>query len=396
MTATILQTTMFTEYQILNRCFAWMRYGAFGLSGICWLSHVYIDFKEEKKASEGKSLLKEILHMDVFRRVLWCGCIMLAVLLSAWKTGDRSLLFVSLLLIAAEKTPTSEIFDRSLKLLVGIITVVVLSSKASVIPDLFFKRENVYNRHALGFTYPSVLISYFVFMLAVYLWNRKDKLQKKEMMLLQLVNFLFYEITDSRMGFLLIFVMILGVYLMDAFSVSHKKWELYSGKKRILNMLRYCIEGLPFYLTLLLGFLCMILPTSPGIWINRLLTNRITYMIWGVRNFGIHLLGTHIDWVGFGGSTNTDSLLRSYNFVDCSYGYALLNFGVLVFILIIGVTTAICRKVCREGNRKQIFLLTAVFLYCFVEPRLTDLHMNLLLFLGVPYVSGQFLNKRKK
>lgn len=64
-------------------------------------------------------------------------------------------------------------------------------------------------------------------------------------------------------------------------------------------------------MTLIMAGMCAISRTGLGQLLDRLLTKRIQYMTAGFRNYGVHLFGKNIQWVGFGGSDNTDSLLRA-------------------------------------------------------------------------------------
>ena len=86
---------------------------------------------------------------------------------------------------------------------------------------------------------------------------------------------------------------------------------------------------------LLCGFLA-VLVTHPGsklsIYTDYFLSNRIYYAWVGLRKYGIHLLGNPIEWVGYGARPDMSAVEKTYNFVDCSYPFILLNFGILVFI----------------------------------------------------------------
>ena len=94
-----------------------------------------------------------------------------------------------------------------------------------VIEDLMFKRQDIPIRHALGFNYPSTMMSDLFFIVVLYCWVMKMELSLLDMLLIEVLNLILFKLTDSRFGFLMIAVMTAGVYI---FGLVRKK-EIFAG-----------------------------------------------------------------------------------------------------------------------------------------------------------------------
>ena len=258
-----------------------------------------------------------------------------------------------------------------------------------VIEDLMFKRQDIPIRHALGFNYPSTMMSDLFFIVVLYCWVMKMELSLLDMLLIEVLNLILFKLTDSRFGFLMIAVMTAGVYIFGLVRKKTGKKEIFAGR-----VWGFLVDGFGILMTLIMAGMCAISRTGLGQLLDRLLTKRIQYMTAGFRNYGVHLFGKNIQWVGFGGSDNTDSLLESYNFVDNSYARILMNYGILIFILVLVILIVMSRAVRIQYQDGRIILVLCVLMYCFVEPRLTDIYVNPFLFAAAPFIRGTFLEKR--
>lgn len=370
--ATILQMSMLVEIPVCSKVFALARYAS---AGIAFLLVAY-DFCFE----------------DSCPRMLWKNIVIFWIAECSVISGDRTLLFAILLVMASVKTEFDQIVKCNFVVLAASFLITVLLSVVGVIPDLMFKRMDVASRHALGFNYPSTVMTCLFFLLLMYLWMRK-RLSVIEAVLIIALDVFFFKLTDSRLGFLMIAGITILVFIgsrkvLRKFYKRHRK-----GVRSFWGFLaQWCgvaVLGLTVLLTVFYN-------TSVGQLADRILTKRITYIISGIQNFGIHLWANRISWIGFGGSTDTDSLLEAYNYVDNSYIKTLLDQGILVFILVMAMTVYIGRRVWKEYSSVESLLIICVMIYCFVEPRLMDLHVNVFLYLAAPFLCGRFLRAKAR
>ncbi len=382
--ATALQMSMMVEIYLLERVFVYTRYVSFLLGFIVIILN--LTGIEEKGADFWKNIN--------WKRLFWCAGIMLLTGVSSVISGDRTLLACVLFVMAAENIDSEKIIKTVLYILVGCMTVVLLSCALGVIPDLVFKRMDIPVRHALGFNYPSTVMSYLFFIFVLFFWLTKMQISIWEMIVIEIVNFVFYRITDSRFGFLMTAVLTLVIFFINTKAGGiFKRIMPTKNSGRLYSMVS---DGFGIVLTAGMFFCCVIYQTKAGQFIDSLLTKRIQYIVSGIQEYGIHLFGNHISWIGFGGSYNTDSLLESYNYVDNSYAQILLQYGIIIFAGVLILLTVVSRKVRKEYNNGQILLILWVFLYSFIEPRLLDIYANALLFLAAPFVSGKFLSEHSE
>ena len=385
--ATVLQSTMFTEYAFLANVFVIMRYISFGVAGVKIAADLYYQYSLENKSKIsliGRTSTKKFIGYFVLMVILG---------IAALVTDDSTLLFVSVLLIASQGIEFDDIARKTLWLQSILMGIVVVSSSFNIIPDLLFKREDIPIRHALGYTYPSVMVTSCLFIFLLYLWLKNSSLSNQEFAAAEIFNFLVYKLTDSRMGFLTFGVIAAILWMIGKKPI--REWIQKAGSRAGNKVKKFggnIYDYLAVYLSAGLLMLCITMPLSITQLINNLLTDRIRLTANAIRNYGIHLFGSNIEWIGFGGSTDTDSLLARYNFVDSSYGYILVNFGIIIFCITIFLFV-ICSKYLRKTEGKiRCFIFGIVLLYCFIEPRLLEVHVNTFLFLLVPALT-EFINK---
>ena len=334
MVATVLQTTMYTEMRYFPQLFIAMRYFAFIVAAVKVLLDLYGDLRKVNGQRE-----KMMDWVSVVIKYVLMSALVVAVSVTA---DERSLAFLLVILLAARGVMANKIFRVTLWMQVFLAAFVFLSAAVGFIIDLRFERGGIFNRHALGYWFPSYIMSYYFFVLLLLFWTRKKP----------------HRLADKVMA-----VPVLG-------KVIQWGWALLP-------------ELLCAYIALLFKF-----PIS-GIAqkTDYLLSNRIYYAYVGIQKYGIHLLGNNIEWIGYGARTDMSEIEKTYNFVDCAYVYILLYFGVLVFLGMLFAMFWVSARLGRKGEYHKCFLYGIIFVYCFVEPRLLELNMNTFLFLTVPLLT---------
>ncbi|MBR5753271.1 MAG: hypothetical protein IKX83_02170 [Clostridia bacterium] len=382
MVATVLQTTMYTEIRVAPQVFIAMRYGAFVVAAVKVLLDLYGDLTRVNGQRE-----KLLDWFSVVAKYVLMSALVVAVCLTA---DERSLAFLLVLLLAARGVKIDKLFRVTLWLQIFLAVFVFLSAASGVIADLVFERGGVFNRHALGYWFPSYIMSYYFFVLLLLFWTRKAPLHWRTVALLEGFNLLLYLLTDARLGLLVNTALISVEFFRSVERIRvplHRFVDRILGVRGLGTVLRWGWALLP---ELLCAFLVLLMkfPTSKlAVYTDYFLSNRIYYAIRGIQKYGIHLLGNPIEWVGYGARTDMTAVEKTYNFVDCSYPYVLLNFGVLIFVGLLFCLFWVSVRLGRKGDLYRSFLFGIIFVYCFVEPRLLEVHMNTFLFLTVPLLT---------
>ncbi|MBR0364574.1 MAG: hypothetical protein IJH58_05400 [Clostridia bacterium] len=382
MVATVLQTTMYTETPYIPQLFIAMRYFAFVVAAFKVLLDLYGDLTRVNGERE-----KLLDWVSVVIKYVLMSALVVAVSITA---DERSLAFLLVILLSARGVQASKIFRVTLWMQAFLAAFVFLSAAVGFIIDLRFERGGVFNRHALGYWFPSYIMSYYFFVLLLLFWTRKKPLKPTSVALLEGLNLLLYLLTDARLG-----LMVNTFLIAVEFVRSVEKWRAplhrFVDKLMAVRVLGPVIRwGWALLPELLCGYLALLFafPLS-GLAqkTDYILSNRIYYAYVGVQKYGIHLLGNDIEWVGFGARTDISDIEKTYNFVDCAYVYILLYFGVLVFLGMLFAMFWVSVRLGRKGEYHKCFLYGIIFIYCFVEPRLLELNMNTFLFLTVPLLT---------
>lgn len=397
MVATVLQTTMYTEVRYIPQLLIAMRYFAFVVAAVKVLLDLYGDLTRARGQRD-----KLMDWASVVLKYVVMAAIVVAVSLTA---DERSLAFLLVILLAARGVKANKIFRVTLWLQAFLAAFVFLSAAVGLIIDLRFERGGIFNRHALGYWFPSYIMSYYFFVLLLLFWIRKKPLKPTSVALLEGLNLLLYLLTDARLG-----LMVNSFLIAVEFLRSIEKWRAplhrFVDKLMAVPVLGPVIrwgwillpELLCAYLALLFKFPISGLAQKT----DYILSNRIYYAYVGVQKYGIHLFGNDIEWVGYGARTDMSEVEKTYNFVDCAYVYILLYFGVLVFLGMLFAMFWVSVRLGRKGEYHKCFLYGIIFIYCFVEPRLLELNMNTFLFLTVPlltrppYLRRWITQRRKK
>lgn len=387
--ATVMQSTMFTEYSLISKCFVWMRYLAFVLGALKIIIDLLHQWNKDKKNKLEKKIVA-ILSLKSIQQIGLYTLIAVILLLVSLKTDDRSLMFVFVIILAAKDIELDTIMKRTLIVQIILMAGILISSRIGIIPDLLFKRDMNPIRHALGYTYPSVMVTFFFFILLLYIWVKNEPIDWKEFLVIETINFLVFELTDSKTGFILIAFIAFIIWIIGMNKLKLCMIQLNNDKNFWNRAYKIIYDFLPIWLSVILFILCITLPWEGTQLVNRFLSNRIQLIVNAVKNYGIPILGNHIEWIGFGGVTDTDSLLASYNFVDSSYGFILINYGWIVFLLTIISMVWCCRKIRKNESGIRQFLFFMVLIYCFIEPRLLELQVNPFLIIVSPLLIDGF------
>lgn len=100
---------------------------------------------------------------------------------------------------------------------------------------------------------------------------------------------------------------------------------------------------------------------------------RLRLGILGFEQFSIKLFGNSIPQRGAGG---TEGYIPFYYFLDSSYIRMILQFGLIVFIVLVGLMTLVQFKLYKEKMFYELFLVAIVALDCAMEHHIIDFSYN--------------------
>lgn len=298
------------------------------------------------------------------RQLVFAVSLAVVFLMSYIGSHDQIMVLYSLIFIAAAGIDADALLKISTFIQGTLLLIIPVLGHIDVLRDYVLDADDRV-RHCLGFlytTYPPILFFHFALAL-VYL--RRDKLRLWFLIVLEIINFYFYIMTDTTMTF---YTLSLFLFIIALFHIG-------GGRGLIISRIKYGLLLYPFLM--MLASLWLVEKYDPLVegWnkLNVIVHNRISLGKMGVERYGIHLLGNQIEWIGTGINPKN---LDKYNYVDSSYLQLLLNFGLLFIIAVLIIYAAIIYKAIKIEEYLLVIILIAVMTLSLSEPRLMNLTYN--------------------
>lgn len=312
-------------------------------------------------------------------------------LLGSWFARDVNILLFFFLFLASFGISKEHILKVGMYTQAVLVVTVVLLSQ--IIPEadqlaVFIDRV----RHGLGFTWVSFApyLAYYATLAFLYLYRRSLKLW---MMLPILgLHLFFYYATDTKMA-LFSFLIFLLPYAFLKQMEKRKGSFRPAGKKATALLL-----ALP-PAAALLSYLGArgYQPENEGLYrINYFLSKRLEYGANALAKYPMTLLGQRVEWVGHNLAEPQKGV---YNFVDGSYLHILLQNGLLILLLVIGIYMILLYRAAKAGDRMLCLILIFILCLNITEERLMAPAFNpfpLLLLSVFPESSGSDKEKSGK
>lgn len=337
----ILDSTMWAFH---NEMFAMLlKLGRYVSYGICAINIVFGLFAKNRFL--GMAVMVVITVMSFLGSHNITMILYMLLYLSAYEVSEKKMLTINCLVQSI------------------ILTVVIVGSQIGLLEDYLFTPETRL-RHGMGFTWTTTGAILFFFITLQYAAIRKEKMTYLELAILELINIYLYLMTDSRMAF---YLLTLFIVFMVFIKLTGSKWHLS----------RFFRKWIPLIPTLLAVFsiaLHALYNPNNSLWVklNELLSSRLRLGKDAIADYGISLLGTEIEWIGY----SVRPLEKPYNYVDCSYLRILLEYGVLFLLVVIVIYSVILYKAVQKNNYYLVWSVIFVLVLSVTEPRLMNLAFN--------------------
>ena len=194
--------------------------------------------------------------------------------------------------------------------------------KTGRIPDVFSYRSSGI-RYSLGYVFTSFSSNFMFHITVFYTFIRNKNIRYMELILLFLLNYYFYQKTDTKAAFA--FAILQLVLALVFKHITFNKSLIGFINKYIVAL----SASLAYIVTLLYN------PSQPYFQVlNRLLTSRLSLGRLALDQYGISIWGQPIKWVT---TISGIGVGESYLFVDSSFINIGINYGIaLLFLLILG------------------------------------------------------------
>lgn len=302
-----------------------------------------------------------------------------------------------LMLVSAKDIPFRKILQVYLLFNIIIMGLAFIAAMLGVIENLAYNSSNPNNdnlRYSFGCVYTTDFAAHIFFMLLIAYYLYQEKLRPYHYIGTCAIAGLIYYYCYAKLDTICILLMALffGGYhvlkwqygrektemqavaitpVIEKAGTEHKefafkrtnayyRWKGIWGKIALISMPVLTILMYYWSASYKIGneFLEMI---------DETITGRLGLGNIGIKEYGITLFGQNIPMVGMGGSTETP---KDYFFIDSSYLFILLRYGIIFLFMVFIIYWAICHKYKKDTTFILCIVLLAIS--CFIDHHLLD------------------------
>ncbi len=271
------------------------------------------------------------------------------------------------MLVGAKDVPFRKILQIYLIISVSIVLLAFCASLLGVIENLQYERDVGYIvRNSFGILYTTDFASHIFSIVLVSFYLLKDRLRIYHYIIALVLAGLIYRFCYTRVDVLCIVLLVVvfaGVNIWERSRLLSKKFRV---RKKNTALLHWCM---PFFAAVMLVLTVLYSSDNRIMYrLDQLLSTRLQLGKQGLSRFGVTLFGQYAPMEGFGSTTVH---LRDYFFVDCSYLYIMIRYGIIFLLIVLAVFVLCCRKM-----QKDYYFIAAIFVIsinCMIAHHIVEL-----------------------
>lgn len=305
---------------------------------------------------------KKKIEASFFTRAI--PCLIIGAIVSYGNDNASFVLIVLVFLYLARNVDLDLIVRITMVLQIVSMILTIGSAIIGIIPnDLLaqYYDGEIRLRHTLGYTYTTYAPNYLftIVIEAIYLSKKQKRFNWILLLLSGCFNILIYKYTDTRMGFYMVWLALMGYCVLYLTNKSQN----YTKLRKYITINIYPVATVLSFL-----FALKYNPNNALMYrLNTIMSQRIRYTHEGLEQWGVTLFGTSVKW-------NIDA--TTYNYVDNSYVNIGICYGVIILLFIVlGLMNAM-RKSYKERDRYLTFVLALWAIKAIIDPQLFLLWFN--------------------
>lgn len=265
-------------------------------------------------------------------------------------------------IFCARKKPLDTVFKLALAVCVFVTAFIIISSLIGIIPNMLFKKAGR-ERYCLGFLYALYPSTYIFNITALWSFVRRNELTIPEILLLGGINYWAYDMTRSRMTFVMSLVVLVIFFIM-------KKWPRLMEDFKLVHP----FIGFSYIICTVISVVLTVKYTKAVPWLkklNSMLSGRLKLGQESLNQYGITLYPREISWVGNGYNTFGETSTGEYNYVDNLFIQLVQRFGLVIFVIILLIMTIMMFI----SLKKKMYHLAVIFTIVAVHSFFDNLSM---------------------
>lgn len=301
--------------------------------------------------------------------LLVIGILGIAFLVSWRHNENEEILLCMLVIWGARKIR----FDKILKIYFAVIgTLLIFTMVCALtgqIDNLIFNQAGRRLRIAFGICYPTDFSAYVFYLSVAYCYLRRETLKYIETVAVAVLGIFVYYFCDARLNTIcLLLTSGAFTYLIYRRRHTKKQYEM----SRVLSGLLAVSPTICAFV--MITFSMLYSRQNPlMVKLNSILNNRLYYGKKAMDVYGIPIWGQNIPMRGNGGSVEK---VNNYFFLDSSYLYVLLQFGLLTLGILLICWCLITFKAMKKKNWAMLAAVAVISVQCMVEHHIMAIVYN--------------------
>lgn len=270
-------------------------------------------------------LMYFLMGFQVDEKLLWIGSFILFFsLVSCFASRDVVIADLGILIFISQGVQRKKILREYVIIASVMVITIFLFSQAGVIQDLIFVRGGV-ERHAFGSIQPTVLSAQLFSLCAVLACLQYKTIKYFQLVGMIGISFVCYWFLNARNDTAFILMIVVTLLLNKWRVVIRSQW------------IKKCLILIMPIVSLIVYVLSAVYDSSNGFMrkLNNVLSNRLSLSNIALDRYPIKLFGQKTIENGNGAGTQVAS--NNYFYIDSSYLRLLLRYGLLLFVLVIGL-----------------------------------------------------------
>ena len=331
--------------------------------------------------------LKAVLMTIILLRFLvseksgWSEYILIAIIgvgfVVSWNhNGYDEIYNCFLLIVGARGIDFRKICKVFFAVVGGLLVITVAAALTGHVENLVYHQEGRRTRIAFGICYPTDFSAYVFFLSAVYCYLRRNKLKYIELGIIAGLAAFVYYFCEARLNTVCILLLVagFGYYKIQSRRAMKKgeSYRMHGGVSTFLAIVPTLCAGGVLAASWLYSENNRLLS-----FVNNLLNSRLYFGKKGLDLYGLSLLGRYIPMRG-NGSTTEEAV--HYFFLDSSYMYVLLQYGAVVFGIVLLIYCIMNFQAIERKDWAFLITVTVVAIQCVVEHHMMAVQYNPFLF----------------
>lgn len=291
------------------------------------------------------------------------GVIGFALLVGFLSNSYRMIFSLTIITIGAINVPFKKIAKEYFWISFIMLTFTIICSLTGVIENLQYTLEVGRGiRNSFGIVYPTDFASHVLFIILSFMIAYEEKLNIFYSALGIVIAAVVYFFCNTRVDCICMVLACVGIPIIKAL----KKKNVPAGLKKICA--RICTWSMPAAAAVMIFLSAIYTPSSPLLFrLDKIINGRLSLGREGFDQYPVTFFGQSVDLRGAGGYT---AQRDDYFFLDCSYMYCLLKFGIIMTLLIIAAYVIIGMRYKHSGLILWFIAITA--LNCMIAHHLPD------------------------